>query len=402
MKNPNSTGNRSLSHVVSVISMTGKGVGYISQDKGDDIEIQPERTRGAMHGDEVRVEIIRDPRARRIQGNVLEITKRAKNRFVGTVVEKDRVLSLKADDRKVTRIITLDESARSAIGFKVLAEISNWSDPLTAKVVQIIGKPGEHNTEITSIVLDKGFDVVFPQGVEEEARLIEQKEKPIPQNEIATRRDMRSTYTFTIDPKDAKDFDDAISYKAIADNVHEIGIHIADVSHYVRPGSALDEEALKRSLSVYLVDRTIPMLPEVLSNDICSLNPHEDKLTFSAIFTIDDKARIKERWFGKTIIRSSKRYTYEDAEAEMQTLDQSSREPLSILRNVARILRKQKFDAGAIDFDTAEIKCELDARGRPVKFYRKQRLEAHMLVEDYEAILCSGRRENIKYRGVHL
>jgi len=201
--------------------------------------------------------------------------------------------------------------------------------------------------------------------------------------EISTRRDFRDTLTFTIDPEDAKDFDDALSYKEIPDGTTEIGIHIADVSHYVRPGTALDKEALKRGLSVYLVDRTIPMLPEVLSNDICSLNPNENKLTFSAVFIIDKDAKIISKWFGKTIINSDKRFTYEEAQKSITTETGEFHHELKTLNTIAKVFREAKFRNGAIDFEADEVKFKLDENGKPLGVYRKQRFDAHKLVEEF-------------------
>ena len=248
-----------------------------------------------------------------------------------------------------------------------------------------------------SIVLDKGFDTRFPPEVEKEADEIERNKGKIMAEAIATigkehgRRDFRDTLTFTIDPIDAKDFDDAISFKDLGDGKYEIGVHIADVSHYVREGNALDKEALHRGSSVYLVDRTIPMLPEVLSNDVCSLNADEDKLTFSAVFVMDDKASIHERWFGQTVINSNKRFTYEEGQEVLDGAQQGvpaeAKKPyfkeLTTLNKVAKILQKEKFAAGAIEFETEEIKFKLDENMKPIGVYKKVRTDIHKLVEEF-------------------
>jgi ribonuclease R len=269
---------------------------------------------------------------------------------------------------------------------KVLVKISQWkkeeANP-TGEIIQILGKAGEHNTEMESILYEKGFEINFPEAVEAEAHRLEKTEKPIPESEIAKRTDFRNTTTFTIDPKDAKDFDDAISIKSLHNGNFEIGVHIADVSHYVREKSQLDAEAVKREFSVYLVDRTIPMLPEVLSNDICSLNPNEEKLTFSAVFEMNSHGKILSRWFGKTIIKSNKRFTYEEAQ---ETLNAGKGEffmELNALNEIAKKLRREKTAHGAIDFEQDEVAFELDPAGKPIRIYKKQRLDTHKMVEEY-------------------
>ena len=249
--------------------------------------------------------------------------------------------------------------------------------------MQILGKAGEHNTEMESILYEKGFEINFPEAVEAEAEKLERTEKPIPQAEINKRRDFRGTVTFTIDPKDAKDFDDAISIKVLDNGNFEIGVHIADVSHYVREKTFLDAEAVKREFSVYLVDRTIPMLPEVLSNDICSLNPQEEKLTFSAVFEMTKGGTIISRWFGKTIIKSDKRFTYELAQETLNAGTGEFCQELKNLDEIAKKLRQEKTLHGAIDFEQDEVAFELDEKGKPVRIYKKQRLDTHKLVEEY-------------------
>ncbi len=253
----------------------------------------------------------------------------------------------------------------------------------TGEIVDILGKKGEHEAEMQSIIREKGIIADFPPEVEAEAHAIEQSEKPIPADEIAKRRDMRNTTTFTIDPYDAKDFDDAISIAYLPNGNYEIGVHIADVSHYVREGTALDAEAKDRSFSVYLVDRTIPMLPEVLSNDLCSLNPNEDKLAFSAVFIVNDKAEVLERWFGRTVINSNKRFTYENAQDVLNAKAGEFFKDLDTLNRLSYILREKKYAAGAIDFDTTEIKFRLDTDGKPLEIIKKARLDTHKLVEEY-------------------
>ena len=280
-------------------------------------------------------------------------------------------------------------------------------------IIRVIGTKGDNEAEMESIVLEKGFDTRFPVGVEEEANHIEKFDKKITDEEVAKRRDFRKTLTFTIDPVDAKDFDDAISFVKLSDEGsearYEIGVHIADVSHYVTPGTQLDAEAVKRGCSIYLVDRTIPMLPEVLSNDVCSLNPNEDKLTFSAVFIVNDKGHVKERWFGRTVINSAYRFTYETAQESINagTADANTDAPyakeLVTLNKIAKELQKDKFHKGAIEFEQEEIKFKLDERGKPIGVYRKERLDTHKLVEEY--MLLANREvakfihDSIKHKG---
>jgi ribonuclease R len=341
---------------------------------------------------------------------VVKILKKSKRTFVGVINASGPKSILIPDNRKMYKHIVItevpsDKSLTELDGNKAFVEITNWTNPTMdpeGKIISLLGKKGEHEAEMQSIILDKGFESKYPENVEKEAKEIEQREKPIPQNEISKRKDLRQTLTCTIDPADAKDFDDAISFKELSadksgNKTYEIGVHIADVSHYVRPGSALDDEAKNRGFSVYLVDRTIPMLPEVLSNDLCSLNPNEDKLAFSAIFEIDATGKVLKRWFGKTVINSDKRWSYEEAQkvldavknntvAKLATTNGAAQKfatPLATLNKIAKILQTKKFSAGAIDFESEEVKFELDADGKPLRVYKKQRLDTHKLVEEY-------------------
>jgi ribonuclease R len=270
---------------------------------------------------------------------------------------------------------------------KVLAEITDWGNPSqkknpAGKIIKIIGQVGKNDTEMQSIVLEKGFRIDFPADVVNEAEKIKTEYESGFKEEASKRRDLRGTTTFTIDPADAKDFDDAISFLPLSDGTYEIGVHIADVSYFVRPGSALDREAKKRGLSVYLVDRTIPMLPEVLSNDLCSLNPEEDKFTFSAIFKVNGNGDVLDEWFGRTTIHSNKRFTYEEAQETINNGGKWQNE-LRKLNEIAKNLEKKKYLGGAINFETEEVRFELDSDGRPIRVYKKERLDTHKLVEEY-------------------
>jgi len=383
------------------MTITGKGVGYVKNPEfKEDIEIQNPFLNTALHGDEVEVSLNAKEENKRQNGEVVKIITRAKMGFVGVIDKENGYAFLVPDDKKmyVDIMIPAGKNMGAVTGQKAFVMITNWTDPKKSpegEVRQILGNKGDNDVEMLSIVLEKGFDTDFPDEVITEAHEIEKNERAIPADEVAKRRDMRDTFTSTIDPVDAKDFDDALSIKELPGGNYEIGIHIADVSHYVREGSALDAEALKRGCSIYLVDRTIPMLPHVLSNDVCSLNPNEDKLTFSAVFDISLSGEVLSKWFGRTIINSNKRFSYEEAQ---EIIDGHLSSPLSsptdsnsdtyrpkllILKSIAETLRKGKIADGAIDFETTEVKFRLDASGKPIEVYKKERLDTHKLVEDF-------------------
>ncbi len=411
--------------IVGVISTTAKGAGYIdllpkSSSKADrnSIYIEPGFLNTALNGDTVEV-ATHEKHGRNGKETVGEVTKvinRAKNTFVGTIDVVDGNVFVIPDDKKMYTNILVSGGQKLEKDLKVYTQILPWTDPQknpVGKIIKILGKKGVNDVEMESIVLEKGFEVGFPAGVEKDAEVI-MYNKAISADEIRKRRDIRNTLTFTIDPFDAKDFDDAISFKKISDTktdpkngqksgqLYEIGVHIADVSHYVVEGTELDKEAVKRGCSIYLVDRTIPMLPEVLSNDVCSLNPHEDKLSFSAIFIMDDKARIQSRWFGRTVMNSDHRFTYETAQAVIdgnaKNVEKYSRniqttasaeagmkyhDDLVTLNRLAKILQKEKFSKGAIEFAQDEIKFRLDKNGNPIGVYKVDRLDTHKLIEEY-------------------
>jgi ribonuclease R len=375
-----------------IISVSSKGTGYVAigseKDKEQDPEIDFKHLNTAMHGD--MVEIILHPKSHgRQTAEVSKIIKRAKTRFAGVLEEENKLFFLKPDDPKMyTDILIPRESLNSAkTGQKVFVEIISWRDPSKApegKVIKILGQPGDNDTEMHAIALEKGFDSELPKKVEEEARKI--KENGIKEMDYEGRRDFRKTLTFTIDPSDAKDFDDAISFKEVISGKeieYEIGIHIADVSHYVKIGSALDEEARERGTSVYLVDRTIPMLPEILSNDLCSLVPNKDRLTMSAVFIIDRNAKVKNEWFGRSVIHSKKRFTYEEAEESIKKSTAPLHKELSILNNLAKKLTKERFAQGAISLDQEEVKFVLDSNGTPIKVIKKERGDSNRLIEEF-------------------
>lgn len=371
------------------IKVTGKGVGYFPMpDKDEDYEIQPENINTALNYDRVKVEPLEQEVYGRQQAKVVEIVERHKTDFVGTLEKAgDDYFFLIPDDKRMYRDIFVHstKAKEAQNGDKVQVRITEWKDPAKSpqgEVLRVIGKAGEHNAEMQAIVFDKGFDIDFPPDVEKEAEAWKKKFES--EDHLANgRKDFRDTTTFTIDPADAKDFDDALSIKTLENGDYEIGIHIADVSHFVTEGTALDREARKRGTSIYLVDRTIPMLPEILSNDLCSLNPNEDKYAFSSVFVMDKNGNVKERWFGKTLINSDKRFTYEEAQEILDKGEGQFYKELKILDEVAKKLRVEKFKKGAIDFETEEVRFELDDKGKPIKVYKKERKDTHKLIEDF-------------------
>lgn len=372
------------------ISVTSKGTGFVivPDSNEEDIAIESQDMNTALHGDTVAVELLparkydKQPR-----GKIVKILVRAKENFVGTVVRRGDLFAFVADDRKFYPELTIPKGlAKDAKDKdKVLVKVLRFDDANKAsgEILKVIGKQGENTAEMHAIILERGFATEFPHEVEKEAGDMARQEKPIPGKTIAERKDFRDTLTFTIDPKDAKDFDDAISFKDLGNGQYEIGVHIADVSHYVRPKTALDREAYKRATSVYLVDRTIPMLPEILSNDLCSLNPHEDKLAFSSVFVMDKNGKVHDRWFGRTVINSAHRFTYETAQESIDNPHGPYHAELVTLNNVAKKLREEKWQKGAIDFEQDEIYFELDPQGVPLAVHRKVRLDTHKLVEEY-------------------
>jgi len=369
-----------------VISVSSRGTGYVPLEGFEqDIEIPTEELNTALHGDLVEIALGKRERGRKT-GKVLRVIERAKTEFVGTLMRENGSWLLKADDRRLyTKILIPHPPNNAEEGLKALVALLKWDNPKNApegSIKEVLGPKGLHSVEMHAIVLEHGFATNFPEEVLAEAKELGQFRK-IPLAEIARRRDFREITTFTIDPIDAKDFDDALSVRALSDGTTEVGIHIADVSHYVKPGTALDREALKRATSIYLVDRTIPMLPETLSNDLCSLNPDEDKLTFSAVFTLDKRGRVLTRWFGETVINSNKRFTYEEAQAILNAKSGLYHPELETLNLLAYALRAERAKAGSINFDQDEIKFKLDPEGRPLGVYRKERLATNLLIEDF-------------------
>jgi len=333
----------------------------------------------------VKVYVYAKNKGRKKDGEVVEILQRAKMDFTGIIKLSDRFAFFVPDDRKMLHdiFIPLDGLNGAKDGYKAIAKIIDWPEDAKnpiGEITHVLGKQGENNAEMNAILADYGFPLAFPDEVEKQAESIKEE---ITEEEIAKRKDFRQVLTFTIDPADAKDFDDAISFQKLKNGNVEVGIHIADVSHYVKPGSALDKEAFERGTSVYLVDRVIPMLPERLSNGLCSLRPNEDKLCFSAVFELDNEANVVEQWFGRTIIHSDTRFSYEDAQEVLENKAGKHSEELLKLNELAYKLRERKFKHGAISFESVEIKFRLDDQGKPLGVYVKERKDAHKLIEDF-------------------
>ncbi len=351
----------------------------------EDIFISPKNTANALNGDKVTIHASPKGNGRRMEGEVVEITERKKTEFVGTLQMSQSFGFLVADDPRmhVDIFIPQDKYAGAANGQKVLAKMTGWEkwkkNP-TGEIIEVLGNPGENDTEIHSILAEFGLPYSFPQHLEREADKIPTQ---ITAQEISKRRDFREVTTFTIDPLDAKDFDDAISFTILKNGNFEIGVHIADVTHYVRPNSEIEEEAQKRATSVYLVDRVVPMLPEILSNNVCSLRPREEKLCFSAVFEMNHQGRIIEKWFGKTVINSDRRFTYEEAQKIIDTEEGDFAKEILILNSLAKILRKERIKKGAISFNKVEVKFNLDEKANPVGVFFKKQEDSHKLIEEF-------------------
>lgn len=370
------------------LSITAKGMGLVNIEEFEHpIEIAEEKLKNALHKDLVSIEIYPEVNKwGKYAGGILEIVKPGKRSFTGRVVKKGAGYIVVADDTKMTIEINIDTSCSLPVeaGDKVLVELLDWAgrgEPLFGCVKETFGKHGTHEAEMQAIARDQGFSSAFPKDVMDEATSI--KAIGVPEDEYKNRRDIRQITTFTIDPKDAKDFDDALSYRQLPNGLHEVGIHIADVSFFLKEGGALDKEAYERATSVYLVDRTIPMLPPVLSDDLCSLNAHEDKLTYSAIVTLDDNANVVGEWFGRTVINSDKRFTYEEAQEILDKNEGIFIEELTALRKLSRALGQKRKDNFALTLEQDEVKFVLNEDMKPVSVYIKPRIETNNLIEEF-------------------
>ncbi len=377
-----------------IITISHKGFGIIRVKGQDDpIEIDHSFLHTACHGDTVKI-LLHPKRSGQVQtGEVALILRRSKKGYSGVLEKENDTYFLIPSDLRMYADIIIPENklAGAKVGQKIFVVITDWKDAKKApigKVEKVLGMPMEHNAEMEAIALEKGFSADFPILVEKEAAEI--AKRGIQESDLKNRKDMRDVTTFTIDPIDAKDFDDAISFKRLLTGHFEIGIHIADVSHYVQLKTPLDIEAQSRGTSVYLVDRTIPMLPEKLSNGLCSLNEGVDRLTFSAVFELDMNGKIYHEWFGETVIHSDKRFTYENAQEILDKKKGNFYQELSTLNSIAKKLNKKRFDEGAIMLEQDEVKFKLDTLGVPLSVYTKARGDTNKLVEEF--MLLANRR----------
>ncbi len=385
------------------IDMTSRKTAYfICEEFEDDVFIPTNNLNHALDKDKVKVYVYNRRRGKKPEGEVIEVLERAKSEFVGVIdIQKNFAFVTTANAKMYTDIfIPKDKIGEAQQGDVVIAKIEDWpkkADSPFGSIIKVLGKPGEHDTEIHAILAEYGLPYDFPIEVELFAQKIDTS---IQESEIKKRRDMRDTLTFTIDPKDAKDFDDALSFKKLENGNYEIGIHIADVSYYLQEGTILDDEAFNRATSVYLVDRVVPMLPEVLSNFACSLRPQEEKYTFSAIFEINEKAQVLNQWFGRTVIFSDQRFAYEEAQYIIETKNNTIPVETSItgksyvvqddivaatlkLDELAKILRRNRMNEGAISFDKVEVKFNLNEAGEPEGVYFKISKDANHLIEEF-------------------
>lgn len=350
-----------------------------------DIYVRSTDMASAIHGDTVEVEVSSRRTGENPEGRITSIVKRGRTRFVGRIELSRNFGFVVPDFKKIYQdFFIYPENLNGAVANdKVLFEVTKWADrdkSPEAKVVEILGKTGENEAEIHSIMAEFDLPFRFPENVLKESETIREGITP---DEIKKRWDFREVLTFTIDPEDAKDFDDAISFRRLENGRYEIGVHIADVTHYVLPGTSLEEDAFDRATSVYLVDRTVPMLPERLSNALCSLRPNEDKLTFAAVFEMDDKAKVHKEWFGRTVIHSDHRFTYEQAQEVIESGQGTFAEELKILNDLHHVLRRDRFKKGAVNFETTEVKFKLDEKGKPLAVVPKVRKDAHKLIEEF-------------------
>ncbi len=377
---------KTLTFLTGTVDHVNPNFGYISSDElEDDVWVSTQNLKGAIHGDVVEFSVYESEKKKRQEAEVKRILERKNQQMVGRIELSTRYAFFVPNNRKIYTDIFIGkaDTLGASHGDRVIVEVDDWSThngSPEGKVVKVLGKAGEHDAEIHAIMFEYGLPFEFPEEVEKAANAIPDR---ISEKEIAARRDMREITTFTIDPETAKDFDDALSIRKMENGYWEIGIHIADVTHYVKPNTILEEEAFARATSVYLVDRTVPMLPEKLSNNLCSLRPHEDKLCFSAIFELDDSAHVHKKWFGRTIIHSDRRFTYEEAQEAIETQQGDFATEINELNRLALKLQEQRFQNGAISFESVEFYFDLEEDGTPLGMKPKVRKEAHKLIEEF-------------------
>lgn len=370
-----------------IIDFNQSGNAYVTvENLKDDVFIHAKNVKDALQGDKVLI-VTYNFKGKKMEGSVLEVLERSRTEFVGTLqlVPHKEFGFVVCDKKTINTDIFIPKGKINGAenGDKVVVKMLEWKagdkNP-DGEIIKVLGAPGEHETEIHSILAEYGLPYSFPEEVEADADKIDRR---VTDEEVAKRRDMRKICTFTIDPKDAKDFDDALSIQRLDNGNWEIGVHIADVSHYVVPGTMLDDEAYERATSVYLVDRVVPMLPEVLSNDVCSLRPNEDKFTFSAVFEMNNKAEVVNEWFGRTAIHSDRRFTYEEAQERIETQEGDLKEEILTLDILAKIMREQRIRNGAITFDRSEVRFNLNEKSEPIGVYFKVSKDSNHLIEEF-------------------
>jgi len=372
-------------YIEGIIDRQGVKTFLIPDDGGEPVFIPERKTNHALLNDRVKVFLYARRKGQTPEGEVVEVIKRAKDTFVGILEVSENFAFLISDNRVMTNDVFIPKNKLNGAknGQKVVVKLLEWQPNMknpVGEVVDVLGEKGDNTTEMHAILAEFGLPYKYPADVETAAGLIDAGITP---EEVARRIDMRDVVTFTIDPRDAKDFDDALSLRKLEDGLWEVGVHIADVTHYVREGSLIDKEAQERATSVYLVDRTIPMLPEHLSNGICSLRPNEDKLTYSVIFRMNDNAEVKHYEIAKTVICSNRRFTYEEAQQVIETGEGDFNHEMLTLDRLAKILRQKRFDSGAIAFDRVEVRFEIDETGKPVSVFFKEQKDANKLIEEF-------------------
>lgn len=372
-------------HITGVIDRQGVKTFLIPDDGGEPIFIPERKTNHALLNDKVKVFLYARRKGQLPEGEVVDIMQRAKDTFVGILDVSDNYAFLICDNRVLTTDVFIPKTKLKGAknGQKVIVKLLQWEPNLknpVGEVIDILGEKGNNDTEMHAILAEFGLPYKYPESVEAAAENIDADITP---EEVARRKDLRGVTTFTIDPRDAKDFDDALSLRKLPDGNWEVGVHIADVTHYVRPDSIIEREGRERATSVYLVDRTIPMLPERLSNGICSLRPNEDKLTYSVIFTMNNDADVKHYEIVKTVTRSDRRFTYEEAQQIIETGEGDYKEEMLTLDRLAKLLREQRFAKGAIAFDRVEVRFEIDEQGKPLSVFFKEQKDANKLVEEF-------------------
>lgn len=380
-------------YMTGTIDMKQAGKAYLLPDeKGEDVFISSINTGHALHGDKVKVFLFPMRKGKKKEGQVIEILKRNKKQFVGTIEISKNYAFLIPDSSNmpVDLFIPLSGLNGAKNGQKVIGIITEWppqSENPFGEVIKVLGKPGDNDVEMDSILAEFEFPLSFSPKAEKEAQKFRDE---IPEEEIRKRRDFRSTLTITIDPADAKDFDDAISLKALPDGHWEVGVHIADVSYFVKIGTTIDEEAYQRGTSVYLVDRVIPMLPERLSNQLCSLQPNRDRLCFSTVFEMDENGKVFKEWFGKAIIHSDRRFSYEEVQSIIESGTGEFAKEIAVFDKIAKKLREERFKKGSFNFETQEVRFKLDEKGVPLEIYLREMKDSNKLIEDF--MLLANRR----------